>query len=66
MLERQIGDDLRLGLAEHEAWKAERSVLRFYQDFKFYEEVAKEEFVYFNDLKSKPANSAPQMPTRDI
>lgn len=66
MLEKQFGDALRLGLAEHEAWKAERSILRFYRDFKFHEEVAEEEFVYFNDLRSKPANRAPQMPTWEI
>lgn len=51
MLETKFGDALRLGLTEHEAWKAERSILRFYEDFKLHEEVAEEEFVSFHALK---------------
>ncbi|KAG5651074.1 hypothetical protein H0H81_009987 [Sphagnurus paluster] len=43
MLETQFAEALRLGLTEHEAWKAERSILRFYQDLKLHEEVSEEE-----------------------
>ena len=50
MLQQQFADALRLGLTEHEAWKAERSILRFYQDLKLHQEVAEEEFVFLRDF----------------
>lgn len=42
LLEENFADALRLGLTEHEAWKAERSILRFFHDLKLHSQVADE------------------------